>query len=144
MDHRPSQKDWKDRLEKDRIHKIMTLPKSSMYIHTTRWWFQIFFFSPLFGDRGNDPIWVIFFNWAETNPGNFHPMKIGAFPPELFVSGLPGRPWIFTPRCRCWRHVTDGDQRNAFKGMLPKMLAVIGRSVKYDHSIGTLHIEWHH
>ena len=40
------------------------MQRKSRQKRLTEWWFQIFFiFNPTWG---NDPIWLIFFNWVET------------------------------------------------------------------------------
>ncbi len=56
-------KTWKQQLYKP-VFSINLSHKVSIAPCITRWWFQIFFI--LTPTWGNDPIWLIFFKWAET------------------------------------------------------------------------------
>ena len=52
-----------------------------IYVYTqSRWWFQTFFMLNL--TWGNDPIWLIFFKWAETtNQQYIHHSHVPLLPP---------------------------------------------------------------
>ena len=47
---------------------LVVILSRSMIMSSSRWWSQIFLCSPLFGEIGNDPIWLIFFRWVVQPP----------------------------------------------------------------------------